>query len=75
VVIGDRTCLVHRQESTFVPAGTVHRVENPGLILLVIIEIQNGQYLEEDDIVRVADDYGRVPGGSEPPRAFETNIE
>ncbi len=61
VVVGDRTTLVHRQESTFVPAGAVHRIENPGIIPLVIIEIQNGQYLEEDDIVRLEDDHGRVP--------------
>lgn len=65
VVVGDRTTLVHTQESTFVASGTVHRIENPGLIPLVIIEIQNGQYLGEDDIVRLEDDYGRVPRGVE----------
>ncbi len=74
VIVGDGTTLVHRQESTFVPAGTMHRIENPGLIPLVIIEIQNGQYLEEDDIVRVEDDYGRPAGRSDPPRPSETNI-
>jgi len=71
VVLGERSTLVQTQESTFVAAGTVHRIENPGLIPLVIIEIQNGQYLGEDDIVRMEDDYGRVPGdnpGAAPPR-------
>jgi mannose-6-phosphate isomerase len=75
VVIGDRTGLVHRQESTFVPAGTVHRIENPGLIPLVIIEIQNGQYLEEDDIVRLQDDHGRVPADTAVPRHPAGNFE
>ena len=60
--IGDRTLFVQTQESTFVPAGAVHRIENPGLHLLIIIEIQNGAYLGEDDIVRLQDDYGRSDG-------------
>lgn len=59
IVIADRTSLVHTQESTFVPAGTAHRIENPGPHPLIIIEIQNGLYLGEDDIVRLQDDYGR----------------
>ncbi len=62
IVIGDRTSLVHTQESTFVPAGTAHRIENPGPHPLIIIEIQNGLYLGEDDIVRLQDDYGRSDG-------------
>lgn len=69
VVLGDQTTLIHTQESTFVASGTVHRIENPGRVPLVIIEIQNGQYLGEDDIVRMADDYGRAPnsqGTAEP---------
>jgi len=59
VTIGGRSEYVHAQESTFVPAGTSHRIENPGPNLLTIIEIQSGSYLGEDDIVRVQDDYGR----------------
>ena len=62
MIIGERTSFVQVQESTFVPAGTTHRIENPGPHLLTIIEIQNGVYLEEDDIVRVQDDYGRNDG-------------
>lgn len=59
VTIGDKVHYVHAHESTFVPPATVHRVENPGLIPLVIIEIQNGEYVGEDDIIRLEDDYGR----------------
>jgi mannose-6-phosphate isomerase-like protein (cupin superfamily) len=62
IIIGDQVSLVHAQESTFVPAGTTHRIENPGPHPLIIIEIQNGLYLEEDDIVRLQDDYGRYDG-------------
>lgn len=62
MTIGDRTTNVSAQESTFVPTGTVHRIENPGPHLLTIIEIQNGTYLGEDDIVRFQDDYGRSDG-------------
>lgn len=59
---------MHVQQSTFVPAGTLHRIENPGRSPLVIIEVQNGRYLGEDDIVRVEDDYDRIkPMGSLPP--------
>lgn len=50
---------VNVNESTYIPAGHKHRLENPGLIDLVIIEIQSGQYLGEDDIVRFDDTYGR----------------
>ena len=62
VTIGDRTSFVQAQESTFVPAGATHRIENPGPHPLTIIEIQNGVYLGEDDIVRLQDDYGRSDG-------------
>ena len=64
VRVGDREVHIHPNQSTFVPAATLHRVENPGNIPLVIIEIQTGEYLQEDDIVRSQDDYGRVPGGN-----------
>ena len=62
VIIGNRNLVISAQESTFVPAGTDHRIENPGPHLLTIIEIQNGVYLGEDDIVRLQDDYGRSDG-------------
>ena len=50
---------VRTGESTFVPAGTKHRLENPGLIPLEVIEVQNGEYVGEDDIVRFDDDFER----------------
>ncbi len=50
---------IHPHESTYIPISTKHRLENPGLIPLQIIEIQNGEYLEEDDIERLDDDYNR----------------
>jgi mannose-1-phosphate guanylyltransferase/mannose-6-phosphate isomerase len=59
VTIGDEVRLLHENESTFVPAGSVHRLENPGKIPLQLIEVQCGPYLGEDDIVRLEDDYGR----------------
>ena len=55
----DETYLVHTNESTYIPINTMHRLENPGEELLQIIEVQNGEYLEEDDIERFSDDYGR----------------
>lgn len=55
----NETYLVQRSESTFIPISTKHRLENPGEGLLQIIEVQNGDYLEEDDIERFEDDYGR----------------
>jgi len=60
VVNGERDVLVNTNESTFIPAGHRHRLENPGLIDLVMIEVQSGEYLGEDDIVRFEDNYGRV---------------
>jgi len=51
---GQETILVQKQ-STYVPMGTPHRVENPGVIPLVMIEVQNGEYLGEDDIIRFED--------------------
>ena len=52
--------LINTNESTFIPAGHKHRLENPGVIDLVMIEVQSGEYLGEDDIVRFEDHYGRV---------------
>ncbi|WP_378950750.1 mannose-1-phosphate guanylyltransferase/mannose-6-phosphate isomerase [Pelosinus sp. sgz500959] len=60
VTLGDEVKLVHENESIFIPLSTKHRLENPGRIPLEIIEVQNGKYLEEDDIVRFDDVYGRV---------------
>jgi len=60
VVNGDREFLLQANESTFIPAGNKHRLENPGQDPLVIVEVQCGGYLGEDDIVRFDDRYGRV---------------
>jgi mannose-1-phosphate guanylyltransferase/mannose-6-phosphate isomerase len=59
VTNGDSVILLHENESTYIPAGTVHRLENPGVIALELIEVQIGSYLGEDDIVRFDDVYGR----------------
>ncbi len=59
VQIGDEEMFLHENESIFVPKSTKHRLENPGKIPLEIIEVQNGEYLGEDDIVRFDDVYGR----------------
>ncbi|UFP96740.1 cupin domain-containing protein [Gloeobacter morelensis MG652769] len=60
VVCNDRIELIHANQSTYVPPCATHRLENPGIIPLVIIEVQNGQYLGEDDIIRFEDDYKRI---------------
>ncbi len=60
VVNGDDTFLVHTNQSTYVPAGHQHRLSNPGICDLVMIEVQSGEYLGEDDIVRLEDNYGRA---------------
>jgi mannose-6-phosphate isomerase len=59
VTCGDQSFFVNVNESTFIPIGQNHRLENPGKIALVIIEVQSGEYLGEDDIVRFDDDYNR----------------
>ena len=59
VTNGDKTQLVTENESTFIPVGQVHSLENPGRIALELIEVQSGSYLGEDDIVRFEDRYGR----------------
>ena len=59
VTIGAETRLVCENESVYIPAGTLHRLENPGKLPLHLIEVQTGSYLGEDDIVRHDDDYGR----------------
>ncbi|MDR3054286.1 MAG: mannose-1-phosphate guanylyltransferase/mannose-6-phosphate isomerase [Zoogloeaceae bacterium] len=59
VTIGDTSCLLSENQSTYIPLGTLHRLENPGRIPLEMIEVQSGAYLGEDDIVRFEDSYGR----------------
>jgi mannose-1-phosphate guanylyltransferase/mannose-6-phosphate isomerase len=59
VTNGDKVFLLQENESTFIPAGAVHRLHNPGQIDLEMIEVQSGSYLGEDDIVRLEDHYGR----------------
>jgi len=59
VTRGDAVFLVTENESTYIPLGTKHRLENPGLLPLEMIEVQSGAYLGEDDIVRFEDSYGR----------------
>jgi len=60
VTRGDETFLVAENESTYIPIGTKHRLENPGKVALEMIEVQSGAYLGEDDIVRFEDTYGRT---------------
>jgi mannose-1-phosphate guanylyltransferase/mannose-6-phosphate isomerase len=57
---GDERMLVRENESVYIPIGAEHRLENPGKMPLQLIEVQSGPYLGEDDIVRIADSYGRV---------------
>jgi mannose-1-phosphate guanylyltransferase/mannose-6-phosphate isomerase len=60
VTRGDETFILSENESTYIPVGIKHRLENPGKLLLEIIEVQSGSYLDEDDIVRYEDDYNRM---------------
>lgn len=59
VTCGDNILLLSENQSTYIPLGEVHRLENPGQIPLEMIEVQSGSYLGEDDIVRLEDNYGR----------------
>ncbi len=59
VTRGDEVFLLGEDQSTYIPLGTVHRLENPGMIPLELVEVQSGSYLGEDDIVRIEDRYGR----------------
>ncbi|MBR4630132.1 MAG: mannose-1-phosphate guanylyltransferase/mannose-6-phosphate isomerase [Treponema sp.] len=56
---GDNEFILTENQSTFIPLGTIHAIENPGKLPLEFIEVQSGSYLEEDDIVRFEDIYGR----------------
>ncbi|RUR85197.1 mannose-6-phosphate isomerase [Chlorogloeopsis fritschii PCC 6912] len=62
VICGEQEVLLSNNQSTYVPQCTPHRLENPGVIPLVLIEVQNGEYLGEDDIIRFQDDYARTDG-------------
>ena len=59
VTNGDDTYLLGPDQSTYIPVGNVHRLTNPGEYPLEIIEVQSGDYLGEDDVVRLDDIYGR----------------
>jgi len=59
VTKGDETFIITENQSTYIPLGIKHRLENPGKLPLEIIEVQSGSYLGEDDIVRYEDAYGR----------------
>ena len=59
VTIDDAVITLSENQSTYIPLGAVHRLENPGKIQLEVIEVQTGSYLGEDDIIRLQDEYGR----------------
>ena len=59
VTVDDKSFLLTENQSTFIPVGSVHQLENPGKIPLELLEIQSGSYLGEDDIIRLQDPYGR----------------
>ena len=59
VTCGEKEFTLREDESTYIAAGTVHRLANPGHVELHMVEVQSGEYVGEDDIVRIADDYGR----------------
>lgn len=61
VTCGDKVLRLHANQSTYIPLGEIHRLANPGTVPLEIIEVQSGDYLGEDDIVRIEDQYGRAP--------------
>ncbi len=60
VTLDETEKMVHKNESIYIPPSTKHRLENPGKLPLEIIEVQNGDYLGEDDIVRFEDRYDRI---------------
>lgn len=59
VTLGDKVMFVSENESVYIPQGDLHRLYNPGKIMLEMIEVQTGSYLGEDDIVRISDEFGR----------------
>jgi mannose-1-phosphate guanylyltransferase/mannose-6-phosphate isomerase len=60
VTVGDRVSILQENESTYIPAGTKHRLANPGKVPVELVEVQFGPYLGEDDIQRFEDQYGRI---------------
>ena len=60
VTRGTETFLLTENQSTYISIGELHRLRNPGVTTLEMIEVQSGSYLGEDDIVRLADTYGRA---------------
>ena len=60
VELENKSFVLSENQSTFIPLGSRHRLSNPGKINLILIEIQSGDYIGEDDIVRFKDDYGRI---------------
>ena len=62
VTCDERVFILAENQSTYIPLGSKHRLENPGKVPLELIEVQSGSYLGEDDIVRFEDVYGRTPG-------------
>ena len=66
VTCDDNQFLLQANQSTFIPLGARHRLENPGKTPLRLIEVQSGSYLGEDDIVRFEDTYGRAPAQKKP---------
>lgn len=68
---GTEEMILVENQSTYVPVGTVHRLENPGMIPLELIEIQTGSYLKEDDIVRLDDVYGRTQQETQSPKEWQ----
>ena len=60
ITMGEREFLLKPNESTYIPIGEVHRLENPGKVDVVLIEVQVGSYLGEDDIIRIEDDFKRL---------------
>ena len=60
VINNGETYFLNQNESTYIVAGNKHRLSNPGVVMLIMIEVQTGEYLGEDDIVRFEDEYGRL---------------
>jgi mannose-1-phosphate guanylyltransferase / mannose-6-phosphate isomerase len=62
VTVGETVSLITENQSVYIPLGAIHRMENPGKVPMVLIEVQTGSYLGEDDIVRYEDIYSRGQG-------------
>ncbi|AFL51447.1 mannose-1-phosphate guanylyltransferase [Sinorhizobium fredii] len=59
ITVGEKVEILRENESSYIPLGEIHRLANPGKIMLELIEVQTGSYLGEDDIIRIADEFGR----------------